>query len=57
MLQAVIDEGLLPEKVSVEQLRKEMKSAVSAEDSGVDYEAEYRKQTGKDLYSGDYTVQ
>lgn len=56
MLQAVIDGGLLPE-LSIEQLRQRMKGAVPEEDSGVDYEAEYRKQTGKDLDTGDYTVQ
>ena len=26
-------------------------------DQGVDYEAEYRKQTGKDFETGEYTVQ
>ena len=27
------------------------------EDSGVDYAAEYRKQTGKDLETGEYVTQ
>ena len=56
MLQAVLDGGLLPE-LSIEQLRQRMNGAVPEEDSSVDYEAEYRKQTGKDLDTGDYTVQ
>lgn len=47
---------LLPE-LSIEQLRQKVESAVPEEDTSVDYEAEYRKQTGKDLDTGDYTVQ
>ena len=37
--------------------RLEEQPAEESEDPGVDYAGEYRKQTGKDLASGEYTVQ
>lgn len=54
MFQAIIEGGLLPENVSLEQFRQRVKSAEADEVSGVNYESEYRKQTGKDLTAGDY---
>ena len=54
MFQAIIEGGLLPENVSLEQFRQRVKSAEADEVSGVNYESEYRKQTGKDLTAEDY---
>lgn len=38
-------------------LEKKWNSASIDEDSGVDYAAEYRKQTGRDLETGEYVTQ
>ena len=44
----------MPENVSLEQFRQRVESAEADEVSGVNYESEYRKQTGKDLTAEDY---
>ena len=44
----------------IERLRKliaEREEAKEEEDPGIDYAAEYRKQTGKDLQTGEYVTQ
>ena len=38
-------------------LKKEQTHKVEDEDSGVDYASEYKKQTGRDLETGDYVTQ
>ena len=40
-----------------EQIKMIHHSDTTQEDSGVDYAAEYRKQTGKDLETGEYVTQ
>ena len=37
--------------------KEELKESGGADAGGVDYEAEYRKQTGKDFVTGDSVVQ
>lgn len=46
------------EKERILKLIREKESRTETEeDTGVDYAAEYRKQTGKDLETGEYVVQ
>ena len=54
LFQAIVEGGLLPENVSLEQFRQRVKNAEADEESGMNYESEYRKQTGKDLTARDY---
>lgn len=54
LFQAIVEGGLLPENVSLEQFRQRVKNAEADEESGINYESEYRKQTGKDLTARDY---
>ena len=38
-------------------MKKEQIVKIEDEDPGVDYEAEYKKQTGRDLETGEYVTQ
>lgn len=45
------------EKEKIRKLIEEYTKQAEEQDPGVDYASEYRKQTGKDLETGEYTTQ
>lgn len=49
------DEKERIQKLAIDEERWNKKD--EAEDSGVDYAAEYKRQTGKDLITGEYVTQ
>ena len=57
MYQALADEGMLPKGMSFEQFCRSLKGDETTDDSGVNYESEYRKQTGNDFGGEDESEQ